>query len=144
VFGGGRLQDDCRTDDRRIEIAFKHCYYTRTGHHSDTEGVEAVGYEVAGGFGGDMRNYLSWRCDVWRRDGLCPDSGFYVAQESSWLPKLPGYFQQGYRHYVVDGRDGYVELIAKSFAWREWLWGGGQREDVVLRGLVVGQGEGVA
>lgn len=75
---------------------------------------------------------------------FCPNSGFYVAQESAWLPTLPQYFQQGYRHYVIDGRNGYVELLARSFAWREWLWDHGQRGDVVISGLVVGQGGGVA
>ena len=144
VFGGGRLREDGLTDDRRIEITFESCYYARTGPIPDTEGVEALGYEVVGGFEGDMRDYLAWRHDKWQRDGLCPDSGFYVAQASVWLPTLPPFFQQRHRHYVISGRDGYVELVARSFAWREWLWEQGQREDALSIGPVVGHGEGIS
>ncbi len=145
VFGGGRLQDSGRTDDRRIEITFNLCYYSRTGPHSDTEGVEAIGYDVVQSFEGAGRDYLEWRQKEWQKNGLCPDSGFYVAHESAWLQSLPNFFHKDYRHYVIDGRDGYVELIAKSFKWREWLWRiPGHREDAPRTGPVVGQGEGIA
>ncbi len=144
VLGGGRLRDDGRTDDRRIEITFKLCYYSRTGPHSDSEGVEAIGYEVAEGFGGSMHGYLEWRKKEWERSGMCPDSGFYVARQSAWLESLPEFFRRDSRHYVVDGRDGYVELIGKSFKWREWIWKDCHRDDAANRGPVVGEGEGVA
>jgi hypothetical protein len=144
VFGGGRLQVNGRTDSRRIEITFKLCFYSRTGPHSDSEGVEAIGYSVAEGFAGDMRDYLEWRRNKWQKDGVCPTPGFYVARESEWLQSLPEFFQKDFRHYVVDGRDGYVELIAQSFKWREWLWAEGHREDAPKNGPIVGQGAGTA
>lgn len=144
VFGGGRLREDGLTDHRRIEITFKLCWYARTGPKPDTEGIEALGYEVAGSFEGKMRDHPAWYEDKWRLGGCCPDSGFYVAQTSAWLPTLPKFCQKGYRHYVISGRDGYVELVARSFAWREWLWGQGQREDAGSIGSIVGHGEGIA
>ena len=54
------------------------------------------------------------------------------------------FFRPDFRHYVVDGRDGYVELIARQFRWREWLWTEGEREQAPARGSVVGEGEGPA
>lgn len=144
VLGGGRLTDDCHTDSRRIDITFKMCYHARVGPHHDTETIEAIGYQIADSYSGDMNAYLDWRNKKWIETGNCPDSGFYVAQQSDWLPTLPNVFQQGFQHYVVDGRDGYVELIAKQFAWREWMWSNGHRDDAPSDGPVMGSGEGVA
>ncbi len=118
VVGAGRLGQDDRTDTRCVEIVFKLCYHARVGPHSDSEGVEVLGYMI------DppkpcAADYLHWRVKHWRETGNCPDPGFYVAKQSAWLESLPLFFRQDFRHYVVDGRDGYVELIAREFKWRE-------------------------
>ena len=51
------------------------------------------------------------------------------------------------RREVVKGKgDSFkdiVELIARGFAWREWKWRDGHREDAPMKGPVVGSGEGV-
>lgn len=141
VCGGGRLTDDDRTDDRRIEIAFSMCHYARLGPHDDSVGVEAIGYRVEGEYEGDVRQYLAWRRRQWRATGICPDPGFYVARQSAWLTALPD-FKNDFRHYLVDGRDGYVELISRGFGWREWMWCDGHRDDAPMKGPVVGSGEG--
>lgn len=144
VFGGGRLNADHRIDSRRIEITFKMCYHARLGPHADLETIEAIGYLINPAYDGDINDY-SERCHrTWFATGNCPDSGFYYAKESAWLATLPTFFQRDFRHYVVDGRDGYVELIAQQFAWREWLWSSGHRDDAPSAGPVVGTGEGVA
>src|SRR5688572_6901949 len=83
VFSAGRLREDDRTDSRRVELVFEHCYHARVGPHSDTEGIEAIGYEVAGRFDFDATDYLSRRARLWRESGFCPDSGFYVAIQSA-------------------------------------------------------------
>jgi hypothetical protein len=44
---------------------------------------------------------------------------------------------------VVDGRNGYAEVLAKKFAWRELLWTWGHRESLSDDYDVVGFGEGV-
>ena len=144
VFGAGRIRNDDRTDSRMVELVFERCYHTRVGHHSDTDGIEAIGYKIIESFPFDANNYLSLRSQKWRESGVCPDSGFYVAIESSWVAGLPEYCRTGSQHYVVDGRDGYVELIARRFRWREWLWVEGQRESAPSNGPVVGEGEGDA
>jgi hypothetical protein len=119
TFGAGRLTDDNRTDCRHVEILFEACYFTRTGPKSDNEGIESVGYEVTPRFEGKMDDYLNWRTTEWRRTGNCPTSGFYVALRSVWLESIPEPYVRDAKHYVIEGRDGYVELIARSFKWRE-------------------------
>jgi len=143
VFGGGRLGQYRRVDNRRIELEFLSCYHARSGPHGDSEGVEAIGYKIEPVYDGDVNNYLEWRAREWSATGFCPGSGFYVATKSEWLSGLESIFQTHARHYVVDGRDGYVELIAHRFRWREWLWTESHREEAPSRGPVVGSGEGV-
>jgi hypothetical protein len=144
VFGAGRLRDDDRTDSRRVELVFEGCYHVRVGPHSDTEGIEAIGYEIVELFAVDAADYLLQRSRLWRESGFCPDSGFYVALQSAWLAGLPDRFRLGSRHYVVEGPDGYVELIARGFRWREWLWNAGDRESAPSNGPLVGEGDGDA
>lgn len=148
VFAGGRLTSESRTDSRRIEITFESCYFARVGPHDDRETIEVLGYEVDRPSElVDVAHYIDRRNRIWRESGNCPDSGFYVARQSDWVSTLPRSFprhlENQIRHYVVDGRDGYVELIARQFSWREWLWTDGQRDDAPSKGPVAGSGEGV-
>jgi hypothetical protein len=143
VVGAGRLRDDGKVDLRRIEITFDSCYFTRSGPHGDTEGVEALGYEVdPRREAADLERFSS----DWRAMGFCPDSGFYVATRSLWLEGVPRLYREGSRHYVIDGRDGCVELVARGFTWREraytrdWTVTSG---DLALDGAILGEGEGV-
>lgn len=142
VFGAGRLRDDDRTDSRRIEVFFERCSYARVGPISDTEGIEAIGYEVVESFEFDAATYVSRRSILWRESGFCPDSGFYVSLRSEWLDGLLNRLGLGSRQYVLKGRDGYIELIARRFSWREWLWNEGDRESATSKGPVVGEGAG--
>jgi len=144
AFGAGRLRADGRTDSRRVVVAFERCYYARVGPHSDTESVETIGYAIDRPIECEPARYLDWRARRWRETGRCPDPGFYVAKQSAWLEGLPGHFRPDFKQYVVDGRDGYVELIARRFRWREWLWDDGHRELAPAHGPVVGEGEGDA
>ncbi len=143
VFGGGRINGDGLVDMRRIELTFRMCYFARLSPHEDTEGIEAIGYRMEPAYEGRMGDYLKWRSHKWTMTGLCPDSGFYFAAKSAWLASLPAFFHTNFRHYVVDGRDGYVELIASGFKWREWLWSDGHREDAPSKVPPVASGEGV-
>jgi hypothetical protein len=144
VFGGGRLIENGRVDSRRIEIEFSQCYHARLGPHDDSVSIEAIGYKIDPTYDGEIGDYHEWRIREWNATGHCPDSGFYVATKSAWLLSLPDFFQTDFRHYVIDGRDGYVELIAGRFTWREWLWIDSHREEAPSKGPVVGSGEGVA
>ena len=122
VLGGGRMSDEGLLDSRRIEIDFKMCHHARSLPLGGG-GVDAI-YPVEPSYEGDTNGYLDWLRREWKATGLCPRPGFYVATESEWLSSLPDTRQEGCHHYVVVGRDGYVELIAARFRWREWLWTG--------------------
>jgi hypothetical protein len=141
VFGGGRLQDTGLIDDRRIELTFSGCWFARVAPKDDNEGIDAVGFEVVSPFSAiqDTWERLRQEQQEWQRSGYCPDSGFYVAVTSAWLSDLPEY-QSRFKHYVVSGRDGYVELIAQNYAWREWLWVDSDREEAPNKSEVIGEG----
>lgn len=143
VFGGGRICDDLKFDSRVIELSFKLCYFARTGHHRDSETIAAIGYKFDESFDGAGEFNYKQYLEQWKTTGFNPHSGFYVARESAWLISLPERFLQGSRHYVIDGRDGYVELIAAGYSWREWLWTNCHRDEAKT-GPAVAEGEGVA
>lgn len=143
VFGGGRLAEDGRIDSRRIDVTFAMCFHARLGPHDDWETIEAIGYELDGRDDVHTESEYGRYRRKWMETGICPDSGFYVAKQSDWLATLPAFFQSGFRHYVLDGRNGYVEVIAKQFAWQEWMWSNGGRDDAPKNGPVVGAGEDV-
>ena len=146
AFGAGRLTNEGRTDMRLVQIRFTECYFARTGHHSDDSSIaDLPGYELSdAATPPDGADYLDWRHSKWRSDTVCPDSGFYVAEPSAWLRSLPESFQRDSAHYVIDGRDGYVEVVAKAFEWTEWMWTTGHRDDVPSKETAVAQGTGNA
>ena len=143
TLGANRLGTDGKTAMCRVEIRFELAYFARIGPHDDYVTVESIGYAIEPTFEGDVGDYLQWRLRHWKETGNSPDSGFYVARQSEWLATVPELFRQNARHYVVDGRDGYVEVIACRYHWRKWLWEFGQREDAPSAGPVIGEGEGV-
>jgi hypothetical protein len=141
VFGGGRLRGDGLVDLRRIELRFSGAHFTRTGPHDDNVGVESIGYRIEDEYEGPGEDYLDCRARRWRETGFAPSPGFYVAKESDWLDSISP--NRALRHYVVDGRGGYAEVLAEKFAWRELLWTWGHRESLSDDYDVVGSGEGV-
>ena len=144
VLGGARLT----TDLRRIEITFEACCFTRSGPKDDNAGVEALGYELDPTtpripMGDDFLN----RYDaLWHTIGHCPDSGFYVATRSTWLESIPPLYRAGCQHYVICGRDGYVELIARGYKWleREWTrdWTSAYGGPAAMVGKILDEGTG--
>ena len=140
VLGGGRMSEEGQLDNRRIEIDFELCHHTRTLPLGGG-GVSAI-YPVEPDYEGDMSGYLDWLRGQWKATGLCPRPGFYVATESEWLSSLEAPGSVTCHQYVVVGRDGYIELIADRYRWREWLWTGRGRDDLKNLGPVVGSGEG--
>ncbi len=128
----------------RVEIEFDFCSHTRTGPHDDSEGIAAIGYKVDWPFEGSLDDDHELGSRLWAKTGFCPDSGFYVARQSPWLQSLADGYQRDCRHYVVYGRDGHVELVARRFKWRAWHWPEWtDREEAPKYGPVVCEGEGV-
>lgn len=128
VLGAGRLTSDGRTDLRRVEIVFEDAYFTRTAPHDDTSCPSSYGFEILNEYDGSADGYSNWRCEQWAESGICPDSGFYVAVLSDWIGAVPNMYRDNSNHYLLDGRDGHVELIASKYEWSEWTIDGNVSE----------------
>lgn len=142
VFGGGRIGPTGLTDMRRIELQFSMAGQVRCTAKGDDEDIDALGFHVAGGYDGPIEDYLQWRRREWQGTGLCPDSGFYVAADSDWLQAAGLKHRNSAGHFILAGRDCYIEVIADSFSWREWLWPDGHRDSHQDERDVVASGRG--
>jgi hypothetical protein len=127
VFGAGRLQSDSKIDSRVVALTFAECSHARVSPKADNAGLGSEGFEFLEDAPKGIA-YRNWISEEWKRRGYCPSSGFWVVARSSWLSELRA--SDGY-HYVICGRDGYVELIAKHYSWQEWEWCAGHRDDAV-------------
>lgn len=94
--------------------------------HDDIASVECLGYEKPEPI------VDAWpMLDTWTVGDDCPDPYFYRVLNSDWTTRLPSHFVH-HRHYVLDGRDGCVEIAAECYTWREWIWPIGESLDVSL------------
>ena len=142
IFGAGRLQATDLIDSRCIELTFENCAHARVSPKHDDYGLDREGFNLIDDGSPSGVAYLKWLPSQWRQLGYCPRSGFWVALSSPWLNELR---INGSHHYVVAGRNGYVEVIASSFSWREWEWTSGRRDDVVhSQSIANGSGNGFA
>jgi hypothetical protein len=119
TVGVGSLTPNNKTDCGLVEICFESCYFARTGPKSDNADIECIGYQVTPRYEGSA-DYLEWRASTWRKTGYCPDPGFYIATQSPWLDSIRMPYRKDAKHYVIEGRDGYVEVIATGYRWR-WV-----------------------
>lgn len=141
VFGGGRPNRDGLSDHRRIEITFHSCTESRFRFLGDEYELGSEGFTLdspAERFhAADPANYLAWLMQTWQRDGLCPQSGFWIAVEP--LESDP-HARRRRHHYVIAGRNGYIELFAEAYSWKEWIWEDANSEDVPASYPVVATG----
>ena len=124
VFGGGRLTATGQIDTRRIEVAFHGCERSGLALLPDDAGVEHRGYELRSeGRSVAMADYPQWLISRWQASGSCPDSGLWVSTSS------PAHaLSNRSKLYVLAGRNGYAEIVAAGFSWREWIWTRGHRD----------------
>ena len=101
-FIAGRANRDGKLDQRFVEINFTGGAFARVHWHDDTSGVECLGYKL-------------------QESSDHPESMFYCVLDSSWISNLPSQFSN-HVHYILDGRDGCVEIAATGYAWTEWDW----------------------
>lgn len=107
---------------RDIEIQFKGGHWARIlPCHSHSEVIDDSAY--------DLSQITPW-CDPkeatdrrlrrfqeqWLATGLCPVPGMYEVHDSLWLRET-GTDPKEYRHYLIEGHDGYVEVIARGYHW---------------------------
>ena len=116
TFPAGRINADGKLDQRFVEVNFNGGAFVRVHWHEDTTGVECLGYDLP------IPVVDAWpMLDTWAVGDDCPNASFYRVLRSNWVPTLPSHFSQ-HRHYILDGRDGCIEIAAERYTWREWAW----------------------
>jgi hypothetical protein len=116
-----------------VKVDFELAAFASTKPHRDDEDLLSVsGYDIvpkkrAGGYAASQHDEAEWL-----RTGVCPDPSFYFSADSRWLKaERPSWAarQRASRqpedavHFLLDGRDGYIEILASGFAWRAWRSG---------------------
>lgn len=109
-------------------------------HRDDEELCDVSGYDIVprrtdeSGVRPHHREY-----DEWLRTGAHPDPCFYFSTDSTWLENERDAWAHRQRtsrqpedavHFLLDGRDGYLEIIAAGFTWRAWPRGHPRLDDV--------------
>ena len=52
----------------------------------------------------------------WKQIGTCPDPLMYEVSDSHWLQQMAGE-RTNFKHFVLQGHDAYVEVIAERWTW---------------------------
>ncbi|MFO0939682.1 MAG: hypothetical protein U0930_02830 [Pirellulales bacterium] len=116
TFPASRISRDGLLDSRLVRIDFVGGAFTKTHWHDDRSGPESIGYTVI-----ESRKECWPRCENWKFGALCPSPCFYKVENSTWIPGLPALFHS-HHHFLIDGRDGCIEIIAERYHWKEWIW----------------------
>lgn len=131
-------------------LNFEHAAFARSSPHQDWEELgDVTGYHIVPieEFKGrvnrdgieevDERNkrfFNEYQAqeNQWLSTGICPDPGVYFSTDSDWLDEVRGLWAERQRarldpddavHYILDGRDGYVEVVATRLSWKLWEQG---------------------
>ena len=115
-FPAGRIDSDGKLDQRFVEVVFVGGAFVRVHWHDDTSGVKCLGHDLPEPI------VDAWpMLDKWTDGDGCPDPQFYRVLNSDWIPALPSHFVH-HQHYIIDGRDGCIEVAAERYTWFEWAW----------------------
>jgi hypothetical protein len=115
-------------------------------HRDDEDLLDVTGYDIVPR-SNESATYQEQR-DEWLRTGVCPDPGFYFSTDTKWIKAEQRSWATRQRrdlrpqevvHFLLDGRDGYIEILAAGFTWRAWHQGDPRLSDV--SGVPVDSGE---
>lgn len=117
-------------------IDFEAAAFASAKPHRDDETLENVtGYDIVPRTTRSdlpMLDALEAEEAEWIRTGICPDPWFYYSKDSAWLRSESDAWAHRQRglygpedavHFLLDGRDGYIEILATGFSWRAWPQG---------------------
>jgi hypothetical protein len=118
------------------KVEFQGAAFASAKPHRDDETLETVtGYDIVPRSTRSdlpMLDALEAEEAEWIRTGVCPDPWFYYSTDSAWLRSERGAWAHRQRgpygpedavHFLLDGRDGYIEILATGFSWRAWTQG---------------------
>lgn len=138
---GNYLLDGPTLADCFVRIDFDQAWVTRTGWHPDNQRVtDLPGFSVSNESEFEPANYLNWRETSWRLTGLCPDPGFLVATHCDWN-SASLWEGPDWKHFIVDGLDGFVEIFATGASWRLWHFAPGQDLTMIEQTAVFADGQ---
>jgi hypothetical protein len=125
-FGGGFQPKQ----ELWVKVDFHSAAFASAKPHRDDEALAQVtGYDIVPRR--RQGNLDIWQVEEeeWLRTGRCPDPGFYFSTDSKWRDAEQQAWAARQRgrlrpdeavHFLLDGRDGYVEVLAAGFTWRAW------------------------
>lgn len=111
---GGHLATE---GDRRVQVLFRNaiCCICQNEQHDD-EVSDLFDWSELPHPGKTAAEFHAWQNlfrQAWERDGLALDSSIYRVIEP--VPK----FDDRYERFLIVGHDGYVDIWAESFDWKE-------------------------
>jgi hypothetical protein len=149
-----------------VKVTFELAAFASAKPHRDDESLVTVsGYDIVprrgepeGGVSGDLREVLRATEDVrrrleqeekkWIETGTCPDPSFYFSTDTAWLEAERSSWAARQRtnrgpedavHFLLDGRDGYVEVVASGFTWQAWHRGHPRLDEVSGEPVMTGR-----
>jgi len=108
-------------------------------HRDDEDLSQVSGYDIVPRRGPESEQHRQRAERDWIRSGVCPDPGVYFSTTSTWLEQVRQPWAERQRtrrsahdavHFLLGGRDGYLEIIAAGFAWQAWAQGRPMLSDV--------------
>jgi hypothetical protein len=122
-----------------IRVDFADAAYASAKPHRDDEEVFTVtGYKLiqpdvrTGSEGIGLLDEFEQEQEEWKRTGICRRPDFYFSRDSRWLEAERDSWAWRHRggsrpedavHFLLDGRDGYLEILASGFHWSAWHTG---------------------
>ena len=149
-FGGMWIRPAPPYEELWVRVEFELAAFVSAKPHRDDESLVTVsGYDIVPKRQEPERRVLSGYQEAlrasadaaqrreqeqkrWIETGVCPDPGFYFSMDSAWLDAERGSWAARQRtsrrpedavHFLLDGRDGYVEILASGFNWKAWSKG---------------------
>ena len=131
-----------------IRVEFELAGFASAKPHRDDETLtEVSGYDIVPRRDEHDQDAHARDEASWLSSGICPDPKLYFATDSTWLTAERESWAQRLRdsvtaedavHFLVDGRDGYVEILAKGFHWRAWQPGSPRHNEVEGEPIMTG------
>jgi hypothetical protein len=115
--------DDDPNDFVDVEVALDRCIAARMlPGHSDQDVLDPSSFDFSQvpfdlNLGNYVQNIIEFHKE-WKQTGICPNPNMYEVIGSSWLSGLIDDNRDGFRCYLFEGHDSYVEAIATGFQWR--------------------------
>lgn len=120
-------------------------------HRDDEELTQVSGYDIVARREPSSEQHRQRAESEWLRTGVCSDPGFYSSTNSTWLEQVRQPWAERQRtrrsaddavHFLLNGRDGFLEIIAAGFTWQAWPHGLPLLSDVSGKPVMSGEWSG--